>query len=395
MKNRKRRYPIIPLFCLLICSGCWDSQDLESRAFNYVVAIDLADKSRSDHFQITVTNQFVVPAGVGTSTVESAGQRQAFRNVSSSGESLVDINREISTMLSRTISSQHLKVILISSEVAKQPELFGKIMDFFLRDREMRRGMKVAFVEGNAAQLLQVKPEHINIPGEYMEQLLENHSNAGTIEPLKVGDVQEGLLSDLNFIAPRLKATEDMNIEFDGISVYNSRLNQLTGSLDREETKGLNFLLGKVKDGTIKVNLRENIAVIENLDLSHQVSADVKDETNIRFTIDLFVSGSIAEVFGQEDVTNDTILKELETAYQKAVEKKAKETIQIVQEELQTDALRLDRYLMQHHYQLWKKIRKNWDTRENYFSNSEIKVNVETNIEHPGTSNKTKEGDGD
>lgn len=39
-----------------------------------------------------------------------------------------------------------------------------------------------------------------------------------------------------------------------------------------------------------------------------------------------------------------------------------------------------------HNYKEWKKISKNWDQGENYFSNAEITVHVHPTIEHSGSA---------
>ena len=65
---------------------------------------------------------------------------------------------------SRQIDVTQLSVVLISEELAKQPNLFKESIDVFLREKDMRRGIHVAIASGKAKELLTVEPEHEKIP---------------------------------------------------------------------------------------------------------------------------------------------------------------------------------------------------------------------------------------
>ncbi|CAM5194029.1 Spore germination protein OS=Ureibacillus acetophenoni OX=614649 GN=SAMN05877842_10677 PE=3 SV=1 [Ureibacillus acetophenoni] len=49
-------------------------------------------------------------------------------------------------------------------------------------------------------------------------------------------------------------------------------------------------------------------------------------------------------------------------------------------------------YLYHFHPKIWKRVKENWETDDNYFSSSKITFDVNVNIERPGTINKTTDG---
>src|SRR5690606_12576079 len=106
------------LFILVQCVvliGCWDSVEIEDRAFTYGIAIDLEDKGMDGKFQIRLTNQVIAPGGF--SAVNGGGGQEAYRNISRVGTSLYEINYDFLKQANRSLNAQHLQIILMSDEL--------------------------------------------------------------------------------------------------------------------------------------------------------------------------------------------------------------------------------------------------------------------------------------
>lgn len=83
------------------------------------------------------------------------------------------------------------------------------------------------------------------------------------------------------------------------------------------------------------------------------------------------------QVMDEKRLTKD-ISKEMEQRIQKS--------IQLVQKKYKVDVLALGEVYKRNNYKEWKKISKNWDQGENYFSNADINVYVHLVIEHSGSA---------
>lgn len=83
------------------------------------------------------------------------------------------------------------------------------------------------------------------------------------------------------------------------------------------------------------------------------------------------------------------VLTELERASKRKVEEMVKSAIKRLQEDFRTDAMGLGEYLHHYHPKLWKKVKEDWEEGANYFSNSEINLNVKLTIAEPGSINRT------
>ncbi len=378
--------------CSILLTGCWDSVELEERSFIYGIAIDLAEKEPGGENVLTMTDQIVVPAGLGGTTNNGNSEQQAYRNITKSGKTLVDINRELSRVTNRTLYAQQLNVILLSEEAAKQSGLLKEALDVFIREREMRRGIRLVITKGKASDFLEIKPEDVQIPSEYIHLLLKNKRNAGTIAPLRIGEVHDFLLRDYSFPIPYLVLLDDQNIEYAGVAAYNGKREQVVGIVNGEETKGLGLFTGKISGGSIEIDVEGEKAAIDIMEIAKSLRLNGKDKENLTFNVDLNITASIAETMSPVAVTN---LEKYEKAVREKVRELAEKTIAKAQKELATDIFGISSYLNGHHYKLWQEIKEDWDTGENYFARSEFYIRVNISVNHPGNTNKThKEGKG-
>ncbi|EEL13772.1 Spore germination protein [Bacillus cereus 95/8201] len=78
--------------------------------------------------------------------------------------------------------------------------------------------------------------------------------------------------------------------------------------------------------------------------------------------------------------------KRLTKDISKEVEQRIQKSIKLVQKKYKVDVLALGEVYKRHNYKKWKKIRKNWDQGENYFSDAQINVHVHSIIEHSGSA---------
>ncbi|WP_028782243.1 Ger(x)C family spore germination protein [Thalassobacillus devorans] len=389
MIKRKNIPLLLSCFLLIFLTGCWDYEEIEERAFIYGLAIDMAENHSSTLPAIKMTDQVIVPSGTGTSPSQTGGGNQpAYRNLSISGTSLVEINDDISKMASRTLFSKHLQVIIISEEVARQPKLLPKLLDIFTRGQQMRRGIKVAISQGDASSLLDIKPEHSKVPAEYINFLLENQKHAETIKALRIGKMQEYFLSELSFNIPFLYIINEKNIENDGMAVFNGRQGKMIGTVTGEEAKSRNLVTGEARSGNLVVDIGDEQATFEIKGTDSNFRLINKNKANPDLEVNIEVEASLNENF------NTTNPKNKLSKYEKFVEEKvrtlAEESISKAQHELKTDIFDIGTYLHGHHYPYWQSIKADWDSGENIFSKSNFKVKVNATIKHSGNTLRSK-----
>lgn len=377
---------------LLVLTGCWDDIELEERGFLAGVAVDLAEGGGEEEM-FEVTMQLVVPSGLGSST-QGAGGDKAYRNLSQTGRSLFEINQSVGRQANREINIEHLDVVILSTEVASKKELFDNVVDVFIRQQNMRRGISIALVEGKAKSLLDLETEHEKLPARYIDTLMEYKENAFTIQPVRLGDLQEKMLESRSFVIPILSVFANNSINYSGVAVFRGETRELVEVIRKEDVEGRNFIVGENFEGAMPLEIEGDLITF----LVQRGNSSVKlindDKENLGFHVDIQLSARIVEYLGKKDLSKMENLNLVKRALEKKVKTISESSIKKIKDDLQVDILDLDYYLKMHHYKLWEKVKDNWDTGENYFSKSDIQVKVNVDITDPGNSYRIiKEGE--
>ncbi|GGJ64264.1 Ger(x)C family spore germination protein [Virgibacillus salexigens] len=390
------KHKLIFLFFLsfsmvVLLSGCWDRVEIEDRGFAVGSAIDLVEKKANGNYKLMFTGQFVVPSGLGAPTQgRGSGGQKAYMNISATGESIFEINRELATLTSQVPFYQHLKVLVISKDIVKEPKLFGDILDIFIRDHEMRRGIRLVIVEGEAKKALDIKPDNENIPALYIDALMENnYKNAGSLKPVHIGDVQELLLSKLSYVLPEIHIANKM-LQYKGAAVFDGSTNQLIDSLSEPETKGYGFLTEDSSEGALEIKAGGETATVELTQVNRDMKVNPKAKDDIDVNIDINIEANLAERFGKRSVFNASYIKEIEEGLSTKVEELAKGTKDKMQDDLKLDAIGIGHTLHQRHYDFWNTVKDDWESGENYFSQANINISAKAKIHIIGSSDKVK-----
>ncbi|WP_289138936.1 Ger(x)C family spore germination protein [uncultured Brevibacillus sp.] len=389
---------------LTLVAGCWDQVQIEERGFVVGVTIDVPRSSETEKKanqeapdkpkgkqRFLMTHQIVIPGGlISGSQGISGGQNttdEAFLNLSSEGDSLFEVSRELSTRISRNPFYQHLKILVVSEEIARQASTFTDAVDILLRDPDSRRSSKVFISKGDARKVIEVRPKTEKIPSLYINSVGENiNKNSRMLPEVTIGDVHQYLLNQYSFALPRIVAEKE-EVKVAGSAIFSTK-NKLIGFLGEEETEGLNFLTGHVKGGLLKAKYKDNLIVLNIHGAKKSVEADIRDKKRIKFTIKIQCEGTIFESYAKIDLLNAAIMQQLQAAFAKENERLCRDTIRKVHQDLKADAIGLGSHLKQNHYSLWKQIRDDWEQGQKLFEKSEIHVEANVYIRNIGGINK-------
>lgn len=385
------------LFCTLISvlllSGCWDMVNIEERGFIVAMAVDLAEDNENakGHNRIILTSQIAVPPNLGTPSNSGAGGGKGYMNLSATGESMYAIAQDVANQTNKIPFFEHVKLVVVSEEVAAIPELFANVMDVLIRNRDTRRGIKVLIAKGKAKDILNIEPENDKLPARYINKILDNSlTKTGEIRPVRVGDIHEYLLTESSFVLAKI-SPGDKKLNFEGGSVYNGHAKKTTGSLNMDEMLGFDLIIGENVRGPIVFDFNDQLTIYSIRGASSKIKINDKDPKNITITISIKLEGEIQETFGTVLLSEKGVIKGLERAITKKVEEITKKTIHKAQKDLETDIFGMEDKLKKFHYDTWKEVHNNWDHGENYFSKSNIHVNVNVKVRTDGVVDISKD----
>lgn len=376
---------IVPVFL----AGCWGKVEIENRGFVIGTAIDLGERQSNGKYKLIMTNQLINPAAASTPT-NVGGAQKGFMNIRADDESLFAASRKMRSKTNLIPYYQHLKVILVSEAVLSKPGLFADVMDVFVRNHELRRGVKVFVTKDEANKILEYVPDVEKTPSMFLDKLGNNGKNAGLIEPKKIDRLQNIFTYERSYFVPRVMLEHNEIVYEDAVVVQGSN-NQMVGTLNAEETKGLLYIINPTKGGSIETTVNGNLIDVNTISTKTKIKLTNKDKDNLAFSVKVNFEGSIEEHFGAMNLLKENTVDEIEAAIEKDIKKLMERTIERVQKEYKADVLKFGEEIRAHHYDLWKTIVDNWDRGENYFSKSTVDVKVKANITSTDASNRIKQ----
>ncbi|CEI82628.1 MULTISPECIES: Ger(x)C family spore germination protein [Oceanobacillus] len=381
---------LLGCFCLLL-AGCWDEVNIEERGFVIGVALDLAEEQSGDKPIITMTDQFVVPSGLGTPSEGGNNAETPYNNLSISGQSLFKITREMALIQGNPPFYEHLKLIVVSEELAREPEMFANSMDLLIRDHEMRRETKVIISDQKAKELLEIESQIEPLPAMHIDRVNENMDKSGAlIEPLRIGNLNEYMLEKNNYLIPRV-VPSDGKMMFNGAGVFDGKTNQLVDVISGLEIVAVNLITGDLKGGYIEFESNDGEMVYEIKRAKSNIEMNIDETGKLNIDIEIDTEGYIAEVFSDNSLLSKEYFNELDKLISERMEKITSNIIKKAQEDIGMDFFGFRKMMEERHYKEWLKVKDNWDEGENIFQNASINVTVDATVRATGTVDQTRD----
>jgi spore germination protein len=365
-------------------SGCSELEEIEERGFVVGAAYDIVKEKQSNPV-MKGTYQMVLPSKLTPQGGQGDGDSENYINVSAKADSVFEQIRIIATKISRSLFFPHIQVIIFSEELLANPYVLQNTLDIYIRDHEMRRNIRLFVSKKNAEAILKQSAKPENLPAKYIDMLAEHPpKNAQMIEAARIGEVQEKMISRRSFALPVLGLTKQ-GVQMEGAALFRGKDNKCVGSLSGEQTLGMNYVIGKKIGGFFTIRKKNQLITYEIHKMRRNIKVSTANTTKPKFNIHLFMEGTLAELHfsDHKQVMNEKKIKE---NIAKEMEKRIQKSIQLVQKKYRVDVLGLGEVYKRHNYKEWKKISKNWEQGENYFSDAEIIVHVHPTIEHSGSA---------
>lgn len=361
------------IISMLLQTGCWNAREINELAFVLSICLDKSD----DGFKITA--QFAksdiyskTPSGGG-----SGEKGKSFWVLSSTGKTIFEAIRNMATMSSRRIFWSHIRVIIISEELASQNTL--EIFDFFSRNPELRLRTLVAVTPGEAGQIFQVIPEMEKDPAIYMEKIIQNKNLTGKAYEIMLKDFLEDYLDPnvgpvVSRIVPDKSGSEPV-LKTKGAYVFDK--NKLAGSLNEEETMGLLWLKNEMNTPVMVVNCPyDDLPVTLEIKKAKSSFTSYFKNGTPYFTIKVNTSAGINEQACITDFNDPEKLDELKKELESSIKKDIQSAITAAVD-LGVDFPGLSRIFHQQHKNEWHQISGEWNE---HIKNIQVKIIVKAEI---------------
>lgn len=406
---------IVALVLLLsLSAGCWNRREIETLGFVVAVGVDTSlgathwdspDVHGDPMPRMQCTVQIIKPSAI------VAGERgqtleRPFWVVSATGRTLLECIRNLSEVSPRILYWPHNRWCLIGDEYARGG--VGRVLDLLERDQEARRRTAIAVVMGGRAwDLLQTEFELERTPSEAGRGILLNaFRRLSSVAWTSVNDFVVALASEgIDPIALRVEVipytspyeiTGDVAREevkatarLSGAAVFRS--DKLVGWLDGRETRGYNWVVGKVRSAVLVVDAPQSSVELDpsasliGLDIIRSKGTFrpkiADDGRNIGIVVKISAEANIADVQPYIDSYSDSELwTSLEQRLEEAIKSEAMAAIRKAQE-LRADIFGFGREVYRTNPRVWKQVKDQW---YEIFADMEPEIEVTAKIVRSG-----------
>ncbi|CAM4201138.1 Ger(x)C family spore germination protein [Paenibacillus alkaliterrae] len=380
---------------LLIQTGCWSKDEIEELSIYVGVALDQAKETKleaklgklavnaNDRKLLSVTLQIVNKQSEekgGNSAGDPA--TKAYLNVSETGDSIIDMIRQLSTRMERPAIGHHLKVIVINEQLARHKSMY-QLLDFFLRDNDIRPNCVVMMSSGLAKHTLEAKGNSI-VPAFRLMGMLENRYRTLKIMPrMTLYKLEKHMHAESSYMLQNVVAAEG-EVKLSGAAVIKGKTQKFRGLLNEEELLGVILLSGEAEGGIIKcVNEKTNEMIAYELKAMNSEIYTSVDGDNVSFDVKMKSEGRIIEDWSENSgPIDDAYRAGVEQSVEREIMRLAKQGLDKIQKEYKADVVGFGTRLSIEQPKLWQKVKKNWDQA---FSRIPITYSVELTITETGT----------
>jgi len=385
---------------MTVASGCWSRKEIEDLAFVVAVGVDM---SPSGNIQITA--QFAKPEAMGSAEGQKSDEKP-FWVATSEGNTMFEALRNLSYLSPKRPYLPHNNFYLFGEEVFRESGL-KPFLDLINRNPEPRLTAHIGVVKGATAKdLIQAEFEGMPMSSRALQGIMNHLTNAwGTIPETTIREFMDRMESEgiepIAMGAKLIPFESDFEIEGEvsreqvkatatlgGTAVFKG--DYLVGWLDSFETRGLNWILGKVNDTVVEFPqpaAEGKIASAEILRSSGKFKVEVEDD-RVRARIEVNTVGNLGGVQEPVDFIEEPELwTQFERGVETAIEDEIARTIATLQR-LGADAVGFGQYIFRRKPKEWAKLRDRWDE---IFPTIEVSINVTTHLRGTGVILKSTE----
>lgn len=373
---------IITTLSFTSCKGT--KEEVEKLAVVLAMGFDLTPE---DKYMLTaqILNPQKLPSSSKGDHEQPSKDILVFSSIGDTPEDAID---NLSSGFGKSLYFGHSQYIVIGSKLAETG--LGLLIDSGLRAHESRPSNLFILTKDMASNIITRGTIDEKIPSNSIENLLKLQSSKGYSPLTSRLDFANALSSET--AAPIMSVIElnkNKNIgatfNLEGTAVF--KKDKLIGYMNIYETRGMQWIKGKVKTGNITATTKDNGKItFAILKANSEVKPIVKDDT-VTIAVTIEESANITEMTESFDpMKNYQIIDELNELQKVAIENEIKLALNAAQNKYNADVFDFGGKIYRDYPKIWRKIEKNW---ADIFPTIKVEIKVNSSIKRPGLISKT------
>lgn len=360
---------------LVTLPGCWDKVEIDQRGFVGVIMIDMAPPDYTEKVKesvvgipnvekqegkmIKVTYAFPITTALASEGGVGGGNKPAFITISSIATTMDKANSYVDSRISRRLFFGFTQAIIFGEEFLKNPDKVKEVLDYFRRNPEFGRYMRVLVAEGEASKVAEIKPKGEILLSRYLRGVLNNEASSGRIFDMGFNEFIVMLSQHKCAVLPKLKVGDD-ELKIAGLGLIKDY--SLVGYLPEYDSLYFNALNGKRKSGSVSLNVNgiDTNYVIRNT--SRKIELINGDPGDLKIGINIITEGDL--ISGEADIQlfDSEMINRIEEDFNKSDVENYNYVIKKLQKDFNMDALGISDYLRKYHPDVWENIEDKWES---------------------------------
>ncbi|KJS22678.1 MAG: hypothetical protein VR72_04920 [Clostridiaceae bacterium BRH_c20a] len=299
MKN-KLIYFLLILLGILITPACWDTKDINNRAYVSSIAIDEAAGATLGQenipFRYKVTAEIIKPALLKDFSWKLQPEKSASIILTAEGETIERAFDVLQTTISRPLTLSHLQVLLVGERMADD---IKKICSYFEKHPEVARRLRLIFVrEQEALAILKTDPKLESYIAEELVGMTEISKNiaSSTFKPF-TQYLSEMRTNNGQALGAAANLFNNETLVRTGSAIFNDW--KLVGWLDGEETRKASLLFPGNLENTFVGEYNQGIFTYKVDKKNSKIIPEVQNG-NLSFKFRLKTDGIILQEEGNQ-----------------------------------------------------------------------------------------------
>jgi spore germination protein len=373
------------LLLLATQTSCWSSKEIEDLALYSGLALDTGEPTATEQSleeqgstypkqnKLTATIQLVPANSTGGIENQNSNRGAPYLNITGTGDSVLEIFRQFSISRDRPIIGHHLKVIVVSTELLKQQKM-NQLMDFVLRDNDIRPSTMVFLSQGRAAETL-ISKEQNEIPAFHIRDMIRNQKRTSKVmNPVILSKLDALMYSKRSYALQNL-VTANGEVVFSGAGIIKGETGHWVGALNQEDTECLSWLTNEGQTGIIKTYDKSNQSMTYEIKAMKSEITAQTDGDSLSFEVKITTGGRLSETWNGDEYPSATQQsKEAEQLFKEKLEQMMQSLIQKLQSEYKADVAGFGSKLSIQQPAMWNKVEDHWD---DVFSRTPIHITTQ------------------
>lgn len=314
---------ILLISLIIICSGCFNYNELN----NYAIATGMAIDINNNEYEVSV-----LISNSPKSSNQASGKNYTTVVYSGKGKTIYEAIKQIGLISPKELYIGHLSVLILSEDVAK--EGINPSIEFLLQEPRSKKNFYVAISKDSKAKdVLSVTSPLTDFPSQNLATNLKTTTslqgsvNATDFNTTLYKLVNIGIdlsLNGFSIVGDTKNGVKNSNIETNVPKAYIKlsplaifKDDKLVSWTTKNESRGINIINDKIKEIYLRLDCDQGDIVVDTEDLETKKAID----KNGNITLKTSGKASISEISCDIDLTKQSNINKLE----KRIETKIKE----------------------------------------------------------------------